>query len=213
MASLSSGFEGLNLGAAQRNGDERTEVPAAEANLGAIPKRAVKKKSERSKNRSRKSDVASLKTSVAVSEACDPITDIPETINPLTDLQQGDSETKVEDSNPGAKKPSSQKRSRRGKRQLKTTLAENDHPGDKVLFEQVQNRLAELIFPHLETDWSCLRAENWDILSTVQISHHVWPNYYNDNSDKTFTRYYFILRNICNSFKTKAFFKKYSIES
>ena len=207
MASLSSGFEGLNLGAAQRNGDERTEVPAAEANLGAIPKRAVKKKSERSKNRSRKSDVASLKTSVAVSEVCDPLTDIPETINPLTDLQRVDSETKVEDSNPGAKKPSSQKRSRRGKRQLKTTLAENDDPGDKVLFEQVQNRLAVLIFPFLET------AENWDILSMVQISHHVWANYYNDNSDKTFTRYYFILRNICNSFKTKAFFKKYSIES
>ena len=137
MASLSSGFEGLNLGATQHDGDERTENPAAETNLGAIPKRSAKKKSERSKNRSRKTDLVSLNASPQVSEVCDPLTDIPEAPNPLTDLQLGDPESKVESSDFGAKKSSTQKRSRRGKRHLKPTQAENnDDAGDKVFFQQ-----------------------------------------------------------------------------
>ena len=143
MASLSSGFEGLNLGAAQLEGDDRPEVPtAAVANLGAIPKRVSKKKSERSKNRNRKSDLGSFKTenpTEDVSKVCDPSTDIPETVNPLP--QQDDLESKVEGSSPGAKKTPSQKRSRRGKRQLKATQAESDDAVDKVLMELLSYNL------------------------------------------------------------------------
>ncbi len=117
MASLSSGLEGLNLGAAapHEDGDERSQQ------LGAIPKRPTGKssKSERNKNRNRAKKITNT-------EKTEPLTEEDPNLVPATTETTTTTTTTIhEEEISGKKLSSSQRRSRRGgKRQLKSSPVE-----------------------------------------------------------------------------------------
>lgn len=146
MASLSTGFEGLNLGAGQtdrgKQKEKQTEDVRTEGDrerehesnvvtscLGAIPKQSKKKKSERNRNRNKKTEKPQPR---AINET---LTVQSEAANPLAAGY-------LPEANPEpTKTPILEKRSRRGKRQLKTTNVENE---DTDVCEKVLTTLKPL---------------------------------------------------------------------
>ena len=118
MASLSSGLEGLNLGAAAQPAEDDDEKTRQ---LGAIPKRLTGKssKSERNKNRNRARTTDTEKTEPLTEEDPNLVPATTETTTTTTTT------TTPEDETSGKKLSNSQRRSRRGgKRQLKSSPVE-----------------------------------------------------------------------------------------
>jgi hypothetical protein len=163
MASLSTGLEGLNLGANAEK-TEKSEKPdkEGEPQLGAIPKRTTKtknsKKSERNKNRKKKSELLDeIETKPPLSEE-DP------NLVPKVEVQDDEEEEK----DISAKKTSnSQRRLRRGgKRHLKSTTIETD--------SESRNKVKKIKSFHLNFGFMgfCFYIRKDWSLSSVELTPH-----------------------------------------